>query len=323
MSQYIGIDIGGSTTCGGLVNNSGTVVVRKDHPTPARLGGEQVLQESIALAAYLMKSTDKKIKAIGIGAGGQIDTNKGIVLSATDVLPEWQGINIAEAFTKQLGVQTYVENDVNARALGEVRFGASSSMRNNTTVFLLLDAGVGGAILLDGLVHHGAHWSGGEFGQILLTMDANARRGPGGGIGTLEAYCSTSGLLQTWRELSGNDKLEASVREIFIEAQSDPTNAAAAAITKTGEYLGYGLVSIANSLHPHLIIIGGELAKLGDTLLNPAKKVLTARSKMGSVSCAVAETNLGPDAAIIGAASLAMLKTDLIDAPNTTLIARR
>lgn len=317
MSHYIGIDIGGSKITGGVVNSAGRVVLRKDCPTPVISGGPKILQDAIALTADLIKSFDQTIKGIGVGAGGQIDAHSGVVLSATDVLPGWQGIRVAETFCKHLDLPTFVENDVNTRALGEARFGAAASTPDCTIVFLLLDAGVGGAILLNGSVYHGAHWSGGEFGQILLTMGSDVRRGPGGGVGTLEAYCSTSGLVQTWRELSNSNNTTVTAQDICNEAKSNLKSLAAAAVAKTGEYLGFGLVSITNAIRPHIVVIGGELATLGDILLNPAKEVLTSRSLTGSATCAVAQTNLGPDVAIIGAASLAMLKCDTINKPRS------
>src|ERR1700722_15583705 len=118
MSHYIGIDIGGTKIAGGIVTDTGKVLIRKDCSTPVKAGGQQILQDSIALAAELLKSTEHKVKGIGIGAGGQIDADKGIVCSATDVLPDWQGTRIAETFTKELGLKTFVENDVNALAIG-------------------------------------------------------------------------------------------------------------------------------------------------------------------------------------------------------------
>jgi len=314
MSHYIGIDIGGSKIVGGIVTDAGKVLVRKDCPTPVKQGGPQILQDAIALAAQLLKSTDKKVRGIGIGAGGQIDSEQGIVFSATDVLPGWRGTRIAEAFIEKFALPTFVDNDVNVLALGEAKFGAAAPLRHSTMLFLLLDAGVGGALLNNGVVHHGANWSGGEFGQILLTMDANARRGPGGGVGTLEAYCSTPGLIQTWCEMTGKSDIKAGVQDILADAKAHPKGHGAAAIKKTGEYLGYGLVSLANTLNPHLIIIGGELATLGDALLNPAKQILAQRLLSGATICSVVTPNLGSDAAIVGSASLAMFKTNVLEA---------
>ncbi len=312
MSQYVGIDIGGTKIAGGIVNDTGKVLTRLDRSTPVKLGGPQILQDSIALAAELIKSTDQRIKGIGIGAGGQIDSEKGIVYSATDVLPGWRGTHITDAFAKELGVQTFVENDVNALAIGEVRFGAAAALSLSTIVFLLLDAGVGGALISNGAVHHGANWSGGEFGQILLTMDPNARRGAGGSVGTLEAYCSATGLVQTWQEISGKADAKITVKDIFKDSKLNPNGAGAAAIAKTGEYLGYGLLSLINTLNPHLIIVGGVVSALGDALLDPAREIVKKRAISSSASCPIVAAKLGADAAIVGAASLVMLRNDTL-----------
>jgi glucokinase len=313
MSCYIGINIGGTKTSAGIVTDTSEVLIRKHCLTPIKQGGPQILQSSIALAAELLECTDQKAEGIGIGAGGQIDSKNGIVYSATDVLPNWRGTHVAEAFSKQLGLKTFVDNDVNVLAIAETRFGAAATLSTGTIIFLFLDVGVGGALVSNGSIHHGASWSGGEFGQILLTMDPHARRGPGGSIGTLEAYCSTLGLLQTWHELTGNFN-KITVNDIVIDAKSNPTGASSAAIAKTGEYLGYGLVSLANTVNPHAIIIGGELSSLGDDLLNPARQIFQQRTLPGSISCSITAAKLGPDAAIIGAASLAMRKVTLLEA---------
>lgn len=306
MAQYIGIDIGGTKIAGGIVSDAGQVLVRKDRPTPVKLGGRQILQDSIELAAELLKCTDQSVEAIGIGAGGQIDTEKGLVYSATDVLPGWRGIQITEAFTLELGLKASVDNDVNVLAVGEARFGAAATICNGTVIFLALGTGVGGALICKGTVHHGAHWSGGEFGHILLTMDPNARCDLGGAAGTLEAYCSGPGLVQTWQELTSNYDPTVTGHDVLADAERDPGGAGSVAITKTGEYLGYGLVSLANALDPDLIIIGGGLASLGDTLLNPARRILNERGLPGPATCPVVTSVLGADAAIVGAASLVM-----------------
>lgn len=304
MNVFIGIDIGGTKIAGGIVNDLGKVLVRKECPTPVKQGGHQILQDSIGLARELLQNSKEKVEAIGIGAGGQIDTTQGLVYSATDVLPGWRGLRITEAFNRELGLTAAVENDVNALAVGEARFGAARPVQDGTVVFLALGTGVGGALLCNGSVHHGAHWSGGEFGHILLSMDANARRDTGGAIGTLEAYCSGPGLVQTWREITGVDNPEFTGHDVEADAAKNPSGPSAKAINKTGQYLGYGLVTLANALDPDLIIIGGGLASLGDSLLEPARTVLKQHALPGPAKCPVVTAQLGVDAAIVGAASL-------------------
>jgi glucokinase len=304
--HYIGIDIGGTKIAGGIVTNDGTIIAREERPTPIKEGGQRILQDAIEVAKSLIQAANHKIQAVGIGAGGQIDTIQGLVYSATDVIPGWKGIRVTEAFTNALGLPAAVDNDVNVLAVAENRFGAARSLPNGTVVFLALGTGVGGALLCKGAVHHGAHWSGGEFGHILLTMDANARQDIGGAKGTLEAYCSGPGLVQTWRELTGNNDPAITGHDVVKDAEKNPNGAGSQAIKKTGEYLGFGLASLANALDPDLIVIGGGLSELGEALLEPARRVLEQHALPGPATCPVVIAQLGVDAAIVGAASLVM-----------------
>jgi glucokinase len=306
MHYVVGIDIGGTKIAGGIVTSDGKVIAREETPTPIKDGGPRILQAAIEVAKSLVNSSSHKIEAIGVGAGGQIDTTKGLVYSATDVIPGWKGIRITEAVTAALDIPSAVDNDVNVLALAENRFGAARQFPNGTVVFLALGTGVGGALLSNGVVHHGAHWSGGEFGHILLTMDPNARRDTGGAIGTLEAYCSGPGLVQTWRELTGNNDSTVTGHDVVKDAEKNPNGPGSQAINKTGQCLGFGLVTLANALDPDLIVIGGGLSEVGDALLEPARKILKQHALPGPATCPVVLAQLGIDAAIVGAASLVM-----------------
>ncbi len=130
-------------------------------------------------------------------------------------------------------------------------------------------------------------------------MEPDARRDAGGHAGTLEAYASGPGLVQTWREITG--RTDRVVGTDILARAGGPE-----AVGRTGEYLGYGLISLANTLDPDIIIIGGGLAALGDLLLTPARRVLQDRALPGPAQCPVVPAALGPDASVIGAAALAM-----------------
>jgi glucokinase len=304
--HYIGIDIGGTKIAGGIVTTEGVLVARQERSTPIRGGGPSILTEAIEIARALINSSRGEIRAIGIGAAGQIDTTTGHVYSATDIIPQWQGIAITEGFNNTLGLPSAVDNDVNVLALAESRFGAARQISKGTVVFLALGTGVGGAVLVDGAILHGSHWCGGELGHILLTMDPDARRDLGGAQGTLEAYCSGSGMVQTWLEMTGGTDTSATGHDVVNDAIANPGGPGSRAIAKTGEYLGFGLVSLANALDPEIIIIGGGVSDLGEALLEPARKVLRERALPGPATCPVVTAQLGSNAAIVGAASLVM-----------------
>lgn len=304
--RCIGIDIGGTKIAGGIVTDDGKVVSREERPTPVKDGGKQILIEAIEVAKLLKDKSQGTVEAVGIGAGGQIDAVQGVVFSATDVIPGWRGIRIAEGFSEALTMPAKADNDVNVLALAETRFGAARDCANGTVLFLALGTGVGGALLTRGKLHHGAHWSGGEFGHILLTMDANARCDTGGARGTLEAYCSGPGLVETWRELTGSRDAGMTGHDVVRDAKQNADGPGSIAIEKTGEYLGFGLASLANALDPDLIIIGGGLSELGDSLLEPARRILKKHALPGPATCKVVTAQLGLDAAIVGAASLVL-----------------
>ena len=296
MSLYLGIDIGGTKIAGGLVTGEGRVTLSDRRLTPLT-GGTSILEEALGLASALREAAPGPVSAIGIGTGGQVDTERGVIVSATDLLPGWAGTDVKAAFEHAFGVPCSVDNDVNALAVGEVRFGAGRGL--STVLYLALGTGVGGALLLNGCVHHGATWTGGEFGHLLLTTDEAAPRK------TLEEWASGSGLVQTYREMTGAGP-EVTGEAVGAEAARDPDGLAARAVTRTGECLGFGLAGLANILDPDLIVIGGGLAALGDALLNPACRVLRRYALPGPARCPVVPAALGAEAAVIGAAALGM-----------------
>ena len=293
MTLYLGIDIGGTKIAAGLVTEAGHVVRSVRCPTPLT-GGASILDAALGLARTLASDP---VTAIGIGTGGQVDVGRGVILSATSLLPGWTGTAVKASFERVFGLPCTVDNDVNALAVGESRFGAGCGLA--TVLYLALGTGVGGALLLGGRVHRGATGSGGEFGHLLLTTDETAPRR------TLEDWASGPGLARTYGELTGR---ALSAEMIAAEAERDPAGPAAQAIARTGACLGFGLASLANALDPNLIVIGGGLAALGDALLEPARRTLGRFALPGPARCPVVLAALGSDASVIGAAALAMPK---------------
>ncbi len=298
MSLYLAIDIGGTKIAGGLVTSEGRVTLSDRRPTPLT-GGMSILEAVLSFARTLREAAPEPLASIGVGTGGQVDAGRGVIVSATDLLPGWAGTEVKASFERAFGLPCSVDNDVNALAVGEARFGAGRGLA--TVLYLALGTGVGGALLLSGRVHHGATWTGGEFGHLLLTTDEAAPRK------TLEEWASGPGLVQTYREMTGAGP-GITGENIAAEAARDPSSPAAQAVTRTGECLGFGLASLANILDPDLIVIGGGLADLGDALLDPARRVLRRFALPGPARCPVVPAALGAEAAVIGAAALGMTR---------------
>jgi len=302
MPSCLGVDIGGTKIAAGIVDDAGRVLRFAQTPTDAHRGGRAVLETAIDLSRTLLGEGDEAVCGIGVGCGGQIDCEQGIVLSATDLLPGWAGIRIRDEFEKRFGVPVFVDNDVNALASGEARFGSASGKK--CVVFLALGTGVGGALLLDGSLYRGARYCAAEFGHIVIDFQRNARRDLGGSLGTLEAYASGAGLAQTYAEIAGVNPSGVTGFDVARLAEMHSSAAAVAAIEATGEYLGVGLASLASIFDPDLILIGGGLASLGERLLAPARRILSERCPFASAMCPVEPASLGAQASLIGASSL-------------------
>ena len=299
MTVYLGIDIGGTKIAAGLVTETGEVLRQSRCPTPLS-GGSAILEAALALAS---EYANEPIAAVGVGTGGQVNADSGVIVSATNLLPGWAGTDVKAAFEAAFGGPCFVGNDVNALAVGESRFGAGRNLA--TIVYLALGTGVGGALLLNGRLHHGAHWAGAEFGHLLLVMNEDLPRR------SLEDFASGPGLVQTYRDLGGSgDKTMGEA--IAEEARRDPSSLSARAVTCTGEYLGFGLVSLANILDPDLIVIGGGLSALGGLLLDPARRILAQHALGGPAQCPIVLAALGPNASLVGSAALAMNSSERV-----------
>lgn len=306
----LGIDIGGTKIAAGLVDAAtGKVLLSQRIPTHAQQGGDIVLERAIEMARILIgEGVVKNIPvpaAIGVGAGGQIEPSTGVVLSATDILPGWAGTPLLMLVEDAFGLPVAVDNDVNALAAGESRFGAGQNCAN--VVFLALGTGVGGAIIANGQLYHGSRGAGGELGHLILHPDGPAF-GSDGERGTLEYYTNGSALARYHTELGGDASLDGP--GIGIEARENSSGPAAQAVRRVGESLGLGLASLANLFDPDKFIIGGGMADLGDMLLDPARAVLAERAlplvRYTPIVCAA----LGADASIVGAATLALPLAD-------------
>jgi glucokinase len=306
MKVVLGIDIGGTKIAGGLVDaDNGTVLLQSRTPTNALEGGAAVLERAVALGRQLLVAGAEQgipfPTATGVGAGGQIDAETGIVLAASDLLPGWAGTRIAEAFSDALGIPCVADNDVNALAAGECRFGAGRDSDN--LVFLALGTGVGGGIISNGRLHRSHVGVSGELGHLILVPDGLPCTC--GGKGCLEQYVSGPALLRQYHAIGG-PRLPDGL-SLADMARRDPESHAARAIRLCGDLLGLGLASLVNIFGPERVIIGGGLASLGNLLLEPARRVVAARALTMVRQTPIVTAQLGQDASIVGAACLILL----------------
>lgn len=233
-------------------------------------------------------------EAIGISTAGQVDSARGLIRYANENIPGYTGMQVKEILEREFSVPVAVENDVNAAAVGEARFGAGKDQRD--FLCITYGTGVGGAIVLDGSVYTGSTFSAGEFGGIVVHPEA---RRPGEPFsGCYEKYASTTALvrmaLQYDRALDSGRKIFARIDEPKIQ---DIVNQWIDAIV-------YGLVSVIHIFNPSCIVLGGGVMAQPYIIRQVREKTyLEIMDSFRNVELRQAE--LGNQAGLLGAAFLA------------------
>ena len=300
----IGVDVGGTTVAAGLVAADGRVLEHHQAPTHAR-GPGTALDTIVELLERLRDGARARAVAVigvGLGVPGIVDAERGVVGADIHYAPELAGAPLGQLLGRRLGVPVFVDNDVNALALGEWRWGAGRGARS--LVMLALGTGVGGGIILDGRLHRGQTGFGGEFGHVPVDLD-----GPPcicGGRGCLKAYVSGTDIAQRGGERLGRP---VSAADVFRLA-ADGDAAADAIVEEVCVALGAGLAIIVNGLNPERLLLAGSVAKS----LQPLEARLRAALARYAFAEALRSTHLeilslDKDATVRGGAALVHYET--------------
>ncbi|MDI3508455.1 MAG: glucokinase, partial [Clostridiales bacterium] len=182
---FIGLDIGGTKLAAILGTSDGRILKKLKLPSEADKGPEQMLDKLTAMAQQLM---GPEVVAIGISCGGPLDSRRGIVMSPPN-LPGWDNVHIVDIMSRRFGIPAYLQNDANACALAEHRFGAGVGCDN--MVFLTFGTGMGAGLILDGRLYSGITDTAGEIGHIRLAPDGPVGYGK---AGSFEGFCSGGGI---------------------------------------------------------------------------------------------------------------------------------
>ena len=310
MSATIGLDIGGTKIAGGLVSPTGTILARGRRVTPAH-DPDRIAVEVADLVRELSEGAD--VVGVGVACAGFIDATGSTVLFAPNLA--WRDEPLKRRLQATIDLPVIIDNDANAAAWGEFRFGAARDV--DDMVLITVGTGIGGGVVTGGHLLRGAYGIAAELGHMRVVPDG-IRCGCGN-RGCWEMYASGNALVREARELvrSGTphaarlselcagdpDKL--SGHDITsAAAQGDP--AAVELLADLGRWIGEGAASVTAILDPELIVLGGGVADAGALLLDPAqaafRRQLTGRGHRPEARFAVA--SLGNDAGIIGAAAL-------------------
>lgn len=291
----IGVDIGGTKIAAATVDSRGGIVETVVRSTPAADGAGAVLA---AVESAIRELADhERAAGIGVGTGGVVDHDRGIVLAANDLLPGWAGVDLRRELTERLGKPVAVDNDVNAFAWAEQRFGAGVGYRD--VLYVSVGTGVGGALVLAGRPHRGAHFTAGELGHLAVP-EAVGRRCNCGRLDHLEAIASGPAMSTRYAELGGE---ELDLRAIADLARSGEA-LATSVITDGARALGRALAGLVNTIDVPRVVIGGGVADMAQVYWQPLTNAFAAELLPGPGAVRPVPAALGPRSAVIGAAGL-------------------
>jgi glucokinase len=296
----VGVDIGGSSVRVALADLAGTIVQRWSAPlgedrTPRRV--TDVIAAGVAAVRELQGISAKKILMIAAGAPGITDVHSGRVLSAPN-LTKWRNVPLRDLLREKTHIPATIENDVNLAALGESWSGVASDCRN--FVFLAVGTGVGAGIVVNGQLHHGANWSAGEVGYLLLpelSAEPLALSRPG----SLESIIGGFAIESDWLRTVGKAGGPASCSEIFSKATlGNPT--ALKLLDRTARHLANAITNLGLILDASVVVLGGGLGT-NQVLLDAIRKLI----QKNQFACPkVLASSLGVEAQLQGAVHVAL-----------------
>ncbi len=310
MGLTIGVDIGGTKIAAGVVDEEGSVLETCKVPTPQTPEG---VIDAIADAVRNV-GTNHSVDAVGIGAAGYVDDKRATVLFAPNI--NWRHEALKDKVEQRVGLSVVVENDANAAAWGEYRFGAGQG--HDDVVCITLGTGLGGGIIIGGRLHRGRFGVAGEFGHIRVVPDGLLCGC--GSQGCWEQYASGRALVRYARQraaatpenaetllrLGGGDPESIEGRHISQAARAgDPV--AVDSFRELARWAGAGLADLASLFDPSAFIVGGGVSDEGDLVLDPIRKSFR-RWLVGNQwrpHAQVLAAQLGGEAGLVGAADLA------------------
>jgi glucokinase len=313
-AEAVGVDLGGTKMLVGVIDDEREESYRAIAPSLG-LGQDELIA---TLQRELEAAVDARpeVAAVGLGIPCTIDRERGTAVSAVNL--ELADVPIRDLMSDRLGLPVAVDNDVNAAILAEHRFGAARGAEN--AVMLTIGTGIGGGLVLGGEVYRGSTGAGAELGHVVIEENGPRCQGNCPNRGCVEALASGTAIAREGlaaaeaapdsalgRALAGGATLDG--REV-TDAALDGDPAASGVLEKVGRHLGVALSSLANIFEPDVIVIGGGAIRAGDLLLDPARRELAYRALPPMNRTPVVAAGLGPDAGMIGAATMALLELE-------------
>jgi glucokinase len=312
-SLAIGVDVGGTKIVGLLVDvDAGRILDRRLVETPA--DDEEATTRAIVVVARELSASREGVRALGVGSAGLVDRD-GVMRYAPNLA--WREFPLRERVGAAVGLPTLVENDANAAAWGEYRFGAGRG--SSDMLLVTVGTGIGGGIVIEGKLFRGAHGFAAEIGHIIV--EPGGPRCGCGNLGCWEQVASGKAIGRLGREaaakhpesqladLAGGDPQKVTGVEV-TKAAIQGDRIAVRILAEVGRRLGEGIAGLVNVLDPEVVVVGGGAIEAGELLLRPARDAFVAsveapeeRPEVPVVAAALAN-----DAGAVGVADLAWLE---------------
>ncbi len=305
----IGVDIGGTNTKL-IVMNSGNTVLREERFNTAPERGPEDFIKRLTAAVKKLRD-DWSPVSIGVGAAGDVDPDKGLIRFSPN-LDRWRNVAVTPPLERSVGLPCVLENDANMAAWGAYELELQRKYRN--VVAVTLGTGIGGGIIMDGKLYHGANGAAGELGH-----DKLSRGGPSchcGGKGCMEASCGSYAIMRAARRAIKDPAAfiarysspgKARLNTVCLTRAADRGNRAALRIWRdVGESLGRGLADMLLILNPDCVVLTGGVSKASRHFLGPLKKVFAAQEMKTSFVCVKLVVAKNADLGVYGAALLGL-----------------
>jgi glucokinase len=285
------LDIGGTKIAVGMVDSSGRLLRRLEHPTAPERGPAYGLNLICEMLRQTAAEADDRLQGIGIGCTGPVDPLTG-TLEKNEFLPGWEGMHLTDELSRSFGVRVAMENDADAAALGEFAWGAGRGAKR--FIYVTVSTGIGGGTVFDGQLYRGADGSHPEIGHHVIDPS-----GP-------ECFCGARGC---WESLASGRALSqrgrrSSAREV-CEAARHGEGKALDAVEQEGLYLGLGVANLITLFMPDVIALGGGVMQSLDLLRERIQTIIhTSCGLVPFEKTRLLPAVLGPDVGLIGAAQV-------------------
>lgn len=314
----VGVDLGGTNIVAGAMPDDGSALhARRSQPTHAKLGADAVVDRIVQMILDVITvtmaetgATREQFVGVGIGAPGPLDRDQGLVVVAPNL--GWKNFPLRDRIQEGTGLPVALDNDANCATLGEWWTGAARGA--SSVVGMTIGTGIGGGLILEGKLYHGASDVAGEIGHT--TIDMNGRRCACGNYGCLEAYASGPNIADRARErisgeehsvlaeMVGGDLSKITAHTVY-EAARAGDDAALDVVKETARFLGAGVANLLNVYNPDVVVIAGGVTDAGDALFEPLRAEARRRAfKPAFDACRIVPGELQGSAGVVGAVAV-------------------